>query len=171
MSPRYEFDPTKVSVSFATLDKDTYEMQVGEPKAFVRTNAEGNESIGIRFPLTVKGGNFDGKRPQPHTAYLTNEGSESFTKAFLMAVLGFSRSTEGEEAFNDEMRGSDWSYDPKTGAVGDAWRKATGKRVLIDVDVEPALDKNKQPTGEMRNKYTGFNPLNSQNKEETTTAQ
>lgn len=163
MAPRYEFDPTNVSVSFAKLDKDSYEMQVGEPKAFQRENKKGETTVGIRFPLTVKGGNFDGKRPQPHNGYMTNEGSQSFTKSFVMSVMGFSRTPEGEEAFNTEMRGSDWSFDPETGAVGDAWRKVTGKRVIVDVDLQPAQDANGNPTGEFNNQYTGFRPLNSEN--------
>lgn len=157
MCPQYQYDPSKHSASFETFPKDQYEVQVGEPKAFLRQNQKGEDSYGIRFPLTLKGGQFDGKRTM-YSAYLNGEGG-GFAKQFMMAALGYKLDQNSERQFDADFTGQDWSYDTETGAVGDMWRKATGQRMVVDLDVEPAKDNQGALTGEFRQRFAKFHPI------------
>lgn len=136
--PRYEFDPSKVAATIEVFPKGDYEFQVGEPKSFIRKNKKNEDSFGIRFPLTImedmNGGHAKGKRTV-NTGYQHSECAQAMTKQFVMAVLGYEGNQAGEKMFDAEQAGKDWSFDPDTGAVGDAWRQVTGKRVVGSLDV------------------------------------
>lgn len=133
--PRYTPDFNTVSANFVMLEKGEYEFQVGEPKAFERTNQEGKVSHGVRFMLTVAEGAAKGGRTM-FTCYPGSDGGMSFSKQFLIAVLGYAQDSSGEKQFNEATAGEDWGYDTETGACGDMWRRALGKRVRAIVDIK-----------------------------------
>lgn len=135
--PRYDFNPDAVSATIEVLPKGEYEFQIGEPKAFGRKNAQGNDSFGIRFPL-VLAEDANGKRKGTRiffNTYQQSEGAQAIAKQFLMAVHGFKRNEAGEREFNEAFRGKDWSFDTDNGTVGDAWMSAKGQRVKGELDV------------------------------------
>lgn len=146
--PRYDNDPTKVVASFEVLPKDDYEFIVGEPSSFERTAAAGHQSYGVRFPLVVAEGAMQGKRFM-HTCYEHSEGAQTMGKQFLMACLGYGKGRAEEQRFNKDMAGEDWSFDTDTKAVGDAWRKPVGKRVVgsLDIQISNSGDEQQQTKG------------------------
>lgn len=133
--PRYEHDPSKVTTSITVFPKDEYELKIGKPKAFERTAKAGHQSYGIRFPVTVVGGNLDGKK-SVFTIYLHSEGAAQMAKRFQMAVHGLTVNEANEKKFDSQVAGQDWSYDPDTGEVGAAWAAYEGRSVRVDCDVQ-----------------------------------
>lgn len=158
MAPNFDFDPTKDTATTEIYPKDDYEIQVGEPKSFLRTAAKDTPdehlSYGVRFPLTIRGGEYDGKKINNFSIYHHSDGARTMGKQFLMAVLGYGRSKSEEQRFNEDMAGKDWKCDYETGAVGDAFRELTGKRVIGSLDVQ----KNKQ-SGEEQQAFKGWRPV------------
>lgn len=150
--PRFENDPTKVKASFEVFPKDDYEFVVGEPKSFYRINQAGNPSYGIRFPLVIGTGAMEGKRAVFNT-YQQSEGAQAMGKQFVMAVLGYGKGPAEEKRFDNDFAGMDWSFDTDTGAVGDAWRTVTGKRVIGSLDVRMG------DTGDEQQDYKGWRKL------------
>lgn len=155
--PKFEFDPSTVVASIEVFPKGEYEFQVGEPKSFLRQAGEDkHDSYGIRYSLVIKQPDeYNGKRTIFST-YYQSEGSQAMAKQFMMAVLGFGKGREEEKRFDEEMRGKDWSFDPSTGAVGDAYRELTGKRVIGSLDT----DKNNR-TGDPMQVFNSWRPLTS----------
>lgn len=141
--PRYENDPTKVASSIEVFPKDDYEFIVGEPKSFFRINAKGADSYGVRFPVSVAEGPYAGKRTV-FTTYQQSEGAQQMAKRFIMAVLGYGAARAEEKRFDADYAGKDWSFDTDTGAVGDMWREASGKRVIGSLDVRMGDDGSEQ---------------------------
>lgn len=154
---RFSFDPTLVVASMEVYPKSEYEFQVGEPKAFLRQAGEDkHDSFGIRYPLVIKlPDEYSGKRTLFST-YYQSEGSQAMAKQFIMAVLGYGKGRPEEERFDREQRGKDWEFDPSTGAVGDAYRELTGKRVIGGLDV----DKNKN-TGDPMQVFKSWRTISS----------
>jgi len=139
--PRYEPDLSKISATFELFSKGEYEFGVGEPKGFEQTTKTGKnagqQSIGVRYPI-VLGEETNGHKKGSKNSincYIHNDGSMGFSKQFLMACLGYAINNAGERQFDEDFRGRDWSVDTETGAVGDVWREATGKRVIITADL------------------------------------
>lgn len=133
--PRYEFDPSKAQATIEVFPKDRYHFVVGKPKAFLKKDEKGNvKNYGIRFQLTVDEGEFRGKNTI-FSAYLHNDGSQSMTKRFQMACLGYGNKPEDEKRFDAEQAGKDWAFDPDTGACGEAWAAFGGCHVYGNVDV------------------------------------
>lgn len=156
MAPAFNFDPSSVTSNIEVLPKQEYELQVGEPKAFIRKNRKGEDSYGIRYPLTAKAPDeYNGKKVFFST-YYQSEGAQSMAKQFMMAVMGYGKGKPEEDRFNDDFRGKDWSFDPETGAVGDAYRELVGKRVIGSLDV----GKNDE-TGDPTQKFAGWRPIAS----------
>lgn len=156
--PNYNYDPSSAVASFEVFPKDEYEVQIGEPKAFIKQSGEGDkahDSYGIRFPLIIKEGAYAGKK-MFYSTYLHSEGGQSFAKRFQMAALGYGKGKPEEDRFNNDMRGKDWSFDPETGGVGDAWREFVGKRIIVAVDVS----KNTR-SGDDQQQFTGFRSIAS----------
>ena len=156
--PRYEFDPSQDSAVQLVLPKDDYEFIVGEPRPFARKNAKGEDSFGIRYPLTVAEGIHQGKRIF-YSTYYQSQGGRDMAKAFLLAVFGYPRNKEGEDAFNAEFQGADWSFNPEEGTVGEAFRGVTGKRVRGSLDIQPARDREGNLTGEQNQQFQSWSPL------------
>lgn len=157
MGDRFNFDPTTVVASMEVYPKGEYELQVGEPKAFLRQAGEDkHDSYGIRYPLTIKLPDaYDGKRTVFST-YYQSEGAQAMAKQFIMAVLGYGKGKPEEDRFDRDMRGKDWGFDPETGAVGDAYRELTGKRVIGSLDIQ----KNNN-TGDPMQAFKSWRPLSS----------
>lgn len=154
---RYEFDPSKVAATIEVFPKGDYEFQVGEPKSFIRKNKKNEDSFGIRFPVTImediSHGKSKGKRTVV-TGYQQSEGAQAMTKQFVMAVLGYANNQTEEKRFDAEQAGKDWGFDPETGAVGDAWRQATGKRVIGQLD-----EGKNEETGDPQQKFVKWIPI------------
>ena len=139
--PRYDADLSKISATFELFSKGEYEFLVGEPKAFEQTTKTGKnagqQAIGIRYPI-VLGEETNGHKKGAKNminCYIHNDGSMAFAKQFLMACLGYPLNSGGEHKFDEDYRGRDWSIDTETGAVGDVWREANGRRVIVTVDL------------------------------------
>jgi hypothetical protein len=157
MGDRFEFDPTLVVASMEVFPKQEYELQVGEPKSFIRkAGQDQHDSFGVRYPLVIKlPDEYNGKRTLFST-YYQSEGSQAMAKQFMMAALGYGKGKQEEERFDRDMRGKDWGFDPATGAVGDAYRELTGKRVIGSLDV----GKNEN-TGDPMQQFKGWRPISS----------
>lgn len=148
---RYEHDPTQVVAALAILPKDDYEFKIGHPKPFERTAKKGHQSYGLMFPLTVVDGPQAGKKVL-FRIYLHSEGAAQMAKRFQMAVFGLSTNEKNEKVFDAAVAGQDWSYDPETGELGEAWAEYEGKHVCCDLDVGYAKD---ETGAEMKDEKTG----------------
>lgn len=137
--PQYNWNPSDATANFETFPKGEYEVQVGEPKAFIKKNRKGEDSYGVRYSFRIADGEYEGKRGM-FTIYMHSEGGQNFGKQFLLAGLGYGRDAQEERRFNEEHGGDDWNYDPETGAVGDGWRAMTGQRMILSMDVTKGED-------------------------------
>lgn len=154
--PVFNNDPSKVSAGFTVLPKDDYELIIGSPKAFFKTGQNGKaDNYGVRFPLTVASGPYQGKKSVPANLYEHTEDAQSFGKQFKMAALGYGKGREEEERFDKDQAGKDWSFDTDSGACGDAWNEMTGKRVVGSYDIQIATD----GSGNEQQKVLGWNKL------------
>lgn len=154
MSPRYEPDFSKVTVSFELFSKGDYEFVIGEPTSFQGENRKGGLKVGVRYPIVLAedtNGHKKGAR-QMFTCYIHSDGAMSFSKQWLMAALGFNRNEE--KKFDAEYASKDWSIDTESKAAGDVWREVNGKRVIISVDQQANPE-----TGELGNTFSGFRPV------------
>jgi hypothetical protein len=135
---RFTGAPSKASVGFITLPKDTYNFKIGEPKAYERTvKKEGSETLqqGIRWPLTVESdGTFKGK-----TVFFNstqgNEISLGQEKALMMAADGVEPTSDNDEVWSAEHENDDYDADTSTGVVGEGYLRHKGKIVSADVDI------------------------------------
>lgn len=158
--PNYAYNPTAVTSNFEVAPKGDYTITFGKPKAFVSKEQDGTvKNYGIRFPFVFESGEMTGKKGI-FTAYLHNEGSQSMTKRFQMACLGYGGTSEEEKRFNVQDGLKDWgSFDPETGEVGEAWKQFEGSSVIASVDVQP--NKN---TSEPQQQFKSWRPLSSPTK-------
>lgn len=148
MAPQYEYDPNKASATIEVLDKQgDVEFVVGKPKAFVKAD---QSNWGVRFPLEVPA---LGKRVV-FSCYLHNDASESMTKRFQMACLGYGKGKSEEARFNSDHGGDDWRLDFETGECGDGWKQLSGNRVVADIEV--GINTN---TKEQQNNFQNWRPL------------
>ena len=150
--PRFEHNPSAVTTSIEVFPKDDYEFVIGEPKTFFGQNAKGNDSYGVRLPLTIGSGDYQGKRTIM-SLYFQSEGAQSMAKQFQMAVLGYGKGRAEEQRFNADWGGKDWSFDTDTGSVGDAWRELVGQRVI------GSLDTRMGDNGDEQQQFKGWRPL------------
>ena len=153
MTPHYNYDPSKVSTAIEIFPKDDYEGTVGELKAFLKKEGEVVKSYGIRFSFTIAEGAFRGKRTVV-SLYLHTEGSQSMTKRFQMAAMGYGNKKEDEQEFDKKVGGMDWSFDPETGAVSEGWKQFSGARVVSIMDVQQ-----NNRTGEPMQNFVGWRPI------------
>lgn len=153
--PPFEFDPTKVAAVLTIFSKGEYEFLIGEPRSFQREAGEDKHlSVGIRFPVQAE---TDGKKGrQLYSLYLHSENASGFAKRFLMAALGYNLNDAGERKFDDDVKGSDWGYNPEVGSCGDMWREVTGHRAIGEVDIQ-----SNEKTGEPMQKWLGWRPITS----------
>jgi hypothetical protein len=154
VSPRYEFDPSKVAATMTVFPKGEIELLIGEPKSFQREAGEDKHlSVGIRY--AVQGILENGKKGRSvYSLYLHNEGAQGFAKRFVMAALGYAPNEASENKFDEDFKGQDWSYDPTNGNCGDMWREVTGHRVIAEVDITTNNN-----TGDQMQQWKGFRPV------------
>ena len=159
MSPVYRPDPSKVAAGIKIYDKGTYELELGEPKPFLRTTSTGknagNENFGVLFVCTILEGAEKGKK-YIHNCMMHTPESEGFSKQFQMAAYGFEKKDESK--FDEFSFTKDWSFDPKPDdgsepSCGDGWRDMKGKRIKIDLDKGLNADKQEQQ------KVVGIRPM------------
>lgn len=156
MSPRYEPDLTAVAAALELFEKGAWEFSVGEPKAFQRENDKGQLSVGVRYLLSLAeetNGHKKGSK-QMFSCYIHTDGAMTFSKRFVMAALGYRNTSQEERRFDETYKGADWSVDPETGAVGDAWRQPAGRRVNCSLDIGTNPN-----TGEPSQQFVGFTPV------------
>lgn len=148
---RFNFNPSSVSSGFQTFPKGEYEFTVGTPKTFNRKNRAGNDSFGIRYPLTIASGEYMGKRTS-YSCYLQSEGAQAVAKGFVMACNGYKRSDEA--MFNEDFEQYDWGVTPgDDSSIGEAWTSCEGKRVIGTLDVRMGDNDSEQQD------FKGFRPL------------
>lgn len=156
--PRYEHNPTTSHITLAQLPKGTYQVQLGEPKAWIRAanpEKQTKEQYGIRYGITVTSdGEHKGKRQMIQFDY-TNEWGQAFGKQLVMAALGYTLDEASEDKFNADYADKDWSFDPETGAVGDVYREVTGKNIMVDTDIAIAKD----GSGKQFVQFSGYKPI------------
>jgi hypothetical protein len=133
---RFTGAPTKASVGFVTLPKDSYTFSIGEPKAFKRTQQSDNTEVeGIRWPLTVvSDGDMKGKVVFFQSTF-GNEISLGQEKSMMMAADGVEVSDENDKVWSAAHENEDYSGDTDTGVVGEGYLRHKGKTVMADVDI------------------------------------
>ena len=155
--PQYGFNPAAVDAGFPVYPKGQYEMIIGDPKPFlgkaIEAGSTKTQNYGVRYALIIAEGEKKGKKAIMN-CYMHVEASQGFAKQFLMAAAGFNPKDQDAEArYNEESGAKDWTYDPDTGRVGEAWLELRGKRILIDLDVTMDKDQKEQQ------KWVGFIPF------------
>lgn len=161
--PRYQYDPSKAQATIEVFPKNAYLVKVGTPKAFGKKEEKSDElkNFGIMFQLHIAEV-MPGEDPKIvgkntiFRAYLHNDGSQSMTKRFQMAALGYRNTPDEEKRFDAEQAGKDWGFDPDTGAVGEAWQQFSGSSLVANLDV----GKNNN-TGEPQQNFQSWAPLAS----------
>jgi hypothetical protein len=155
----FDFVPSEVEVGFPILPKGSYEIEVGEPKSFYRqgkadaknpgtTKADNH---GVMYVSKVAEGSEKGKKYVVN-CYMHTPESQSFSKQFMMAVLGFKK--DQEEQFNAHTANWNWRYNPQDKTCSDGWHNLKNKRCIIDVDV--VID---PVTQEKSQKFIGYRPV------------
>lgn len=153
----FDFNPTDVATGIPVYPKGSYELEVGEPKSFLRQGKEGKaDNHGVFYKCKVTSpAEFAGK-PFLQNCYMHTPESAAFGKSFIMAALGFTpRDNDSEEKFNEMYKNENWKYEPDTKEAGEMWHKVKNQRVIVDLDVTMDKDGNKQQ------KIVGFRPLGS----------
>jgi len=69
-------------------------------------------------------------------------------------ALGFQINSRGEKQFDEQYAGQDWSIDTATGACGAVWREATGRHIIVTVDLGT-----NPSTGEPSNQFGKYRPI------------
>lgn len=156
-APTFDFNPGDVSVGIPVYDKGSYELEIGEPKSFYAQGKNGKaDNHGVRFVCKIADGPQKGKKYIVN-CYMHTPESQSFSKAFLMAALGFDPKKDGNEAkFNEKYQNENWRYDPNTKTAGDMWHKVTNQRVIVDLDTE--IDKESDAKKQV---LKGYRPIAS----------
>jgi hypothetical protein len=142
--PRFTPDPTKVTTGFPVYPKGSYVVEIGEPKTFFNPGKDGKgDNFGVRFAgKIVEPTEFAGK-PYSIQCMQHTEGSQSFSKNYQMAALGYNPSdNDSQAAFNTEKGMADWSFNTDDNTVGDGWHEMKGKVIRLDLDT--AMDKDQK---------------------------
>lgn len=137
---RFTGAPTKANVGFVTLPKDSYELKLGEPKAYSRTTQKNEIQEGIRWPLVVVS---DGDMKGKTVFFNSTQGNEislGQEKSLMMAADGVEVSLENDPVWSTAHENEDYSADTDTGVVGEGYNRHKGKTVMADVDI--TVDKN-----------------------------
>lgn len=161
---RFTYDPTKVSATISVLPKDDYEVILGDPRAYTQDINNGPQAgmrkFGIRVPMTVSGGEQDGKPIFFSGELFVGQDAETAQpsqfanamKSLQLAAFGYSRDEQGEAQFNADHANDDWDFNPENGAVGEGWQAMRGKRVIVSLDINVQGDRQFQ-------KFVGFRSL------------
>lgn len=153
---RYNYNPANIQANFETFPAGDYLLAIGTAKPFVKKEGDEVKNWGIRFTFTIADGEFAGKKGI-FTAYLHNDGSQSMTKRFQMAAMGYKGGEAEEKRFNAETMGDDWNVNPETGELGAAWKKFEGANIISEMTV----GKNDR-TGDPQQNFKGWRPAVSE---------
>ena len=160
--PPFRPDPTKVSAGLPVYDKGEYDIELGEPRPFLRITSSGKNvgatNYGVMFRCIILEGPQKGK-PYIHNCMMHTTESEGFSKQFQMAAYGYEK--RQEEEFDVEVGAvKDWIFDPQPDSgepyCGDGWRDMKGKRIKISLDKVKGKDANGQEVDQQ--KVTGMRP-------------
>lgn len=142
--PRFNPDPSKVTVGFPVYPKGTYLVEVSAPKTFYRLGKQDatsgrtkDDNYGVQFASSKIADGPEKGKPFPITCMMHTEGSQSFSKIIQMAVLGYNpKDDKDQERFNEVEGVGDWSFNTDDNSCGDQWHKMKGRVVAVDVDVK-----------------------------------
>lgn len=160
--PRFNPDPSKVTIGFPVYPKGDYLVELSEPKTFYRpgkSNDSGGtkaDNYGVAFSSSkIAEGEFKGKLFSINCMMHT-DGSQGFSKIIQMAALGFNPKNKADIKKFDETEGLlDWSFDTDANTVGDAWHKMKGK--IVKVTVETKMDMSTGTAEEVQD-VKGYSP-------------
>lgn len=147
--PNYEPNLTDVQSTLEVFPKGEYEFKITSAKSFEKSKEDGSKTVGIRFPMEEA----ESGKKTIYTLYVHSEGAMGFAKRFVMAAYGYSVDSEGENKFNNDYRGADWSIDTENGTVGEIWKDLIGKRVVGVVDTKIG------PNGDQQQEWNGFRAI------------
>lgn len=149
--PRFTPNPTEASGGLSNLPKDSYTLKVISAKGF--KNKEGDKH-GVRVGLEViSDGAQKGKKIYP-AFYMHNDGGMNMTKAFQLAVTGYT--VKQEDDWNAKFGSKDFGYDTDDGSVGNGWSELQGQIVSADLDV--TVSKTDATTEFQSFKWRPYNP-------------
>ena len=134
--PQYQPDFSSVAAGFELLPEGIYEFKVGVGKTFEKNHPKSGLSHGVGFLLEVteilEGGSSDALGKKAYfRCRCQDETAMSFSKQFVMAVLGYS--LKDERTFNSERGDADWSYDTEDNSLGELWQELAGGTVQAAV--------------------------------------
>ncbi len=145
-----------VSATFVTLPKDTYQMQIGEPKAVVR-GKDDKAMHGLMIPMTVMEGPQKGKKVFPF--FNVDENFIQYLKQVAIAGYGYELTDEGENEFNQNEGGNkDATVDTDSKFVGDLWADLKGKVVEVDATVNVGKE-GTASAGKEFNQFNNWRPI------------
>lgn len=153
MSPAYNYSPSKVSATMEVWDTGTYEVILGQPKAFQKMEGGEIKNFGVGFPIQNAE---DPKKRQYVRFYLHNDQAEGMTKRVQIAAYGYGPGKVEEQRFNQEHDNDDWNLDFETGECGEAWKEMAGTRLSVDVEIGQNPN-----TGEPQNNWKNWRKLGS----------
>lgn len=133
--PNFNFNPADSSAGFPVYPKGTYEITLGEPKAFLRAGKNGKEdNYGIAFISKISGAEdskYIGKKFAVNIYQHTSE-SRDMGKLIQMAALGYTK--QKEEDFDQFSAELDWSFNPDDNSVGSGWTEMAKNVLVVDLD-------------------------------------
>lgn len=158
MGERYSGAPTGVSVGLSVLPEDTYEVILGEPKAFVRQTNAGEEEYGVRWPFTVaeqKGEVKKGTSGMFNAKFSGDYGEIGIKQEKQMMMACDNVPFKDEEKWNEAHKDDDWAIDYDTGIVGQGRLQYKGKRINMHLGIQAAKD----GSGGQFQKFKSFTPI------------
>lgn len=138
--PRFNPDPSKVTIGFPVYPKGTYLVELSDPKTFYRvgkqdaSGAAKADNYGVQFAASKIADGPEKGKPFPITCMMHTPGSEGFSKVIQMAVLGYNPKDDKEQERFNITEAGDWSFNTDENSCGDQWHKMKGKVVAVDVD-------------------------------------
>lgn len=152
MPGRYESNPAEVVAGFVVYPKNSYVVEVQEPKGSEYSTKDGPKA-GIRVNLRIADGEFKGKTVSYFGDEL-NDFGKAANKRLVMAALGYDTKEESEKRFNTEVvAGHGWGFN-SDGSVDDGWMLIKGKALVAELDVNAATD----GSGKQYQKFVSFLP-------------
>lgn len=139
--PRFDYNPNDIQVGFPVYPKNTYEIELGEPKSqFFQAKELGKEDrVMLGYPCKIVEGDYKGK-PYYLSFDLNNEYGRQNAKSAVMAAKGVEPKEENLASFNEQYGNLDATVNTDDRSVGEFWHLAKGGRILVDLDTDTAKD-------------------------------
>jgi len=145
---RFSFNPNDVQVGFPVFPKNSYELDIGEPKVKYYEGKEGKpDRVMLGYPCKIVEGEFKNK-PYYLQFDLNNEYGIQNAKAAVMAAKGFVPNQDNLATFNEQYGHLDGDVNTDDGTCGEFWQLAKGGRIVVDLDT----DINKE-SGKLQQKF------------------